>query len=615
MKTYFKHNLSIFSGRKILFVLLAFFIFNISAGAKDITLTWDPNNEPDLSHYIVYWGVSTGNYTEDSGNIGLVTEHSVTVPDDGQIYYFAVTAVDDAGLESDFSNEVNTGDSTTVGAPVANAGPDQNVNEGFVVCLDGSNSKDPDGGVLTYKWEQISGPAVTLDDPAFYQPLFNAPYVDAEGASLVFKLTVTDQEGLSATDTCIINIIYINNPPVANAGPDQNVNEGTSVYLSGSNSSDPDGDLLTYQWVQISGPAVTLDDSTKVQPVFDAPYIGTQGESLVFQLTVADESGLQSADTCVVNIVSVNSPPVADAGFDQNVDEGSTVFLYGSGSSDPEGDALTYQWVQISGTSVDLSDPLSADTEFDTFLVDPEGESLVFQLTVTDTEGMKSTDTCIVNVLWVNNPPAANAGGDQEALEGAVVVLDGSASSDPDGDLISYQWIQTGGYAVTLSDPNAANPYFVMPDGLSAEETLIFELTVTDENGLKAIDECYIFAAASVNKTYELTGSFGSVTPVERRKKSWVSAVFTVANFGNRIDNTFNVSFYISDDSSYDSSDSNIYSQAVTSLAEYDTVNILLDSVKVEGTLSGKYIICIIDDANQVTETDESNNIISALLR
>lgn len=74
-----------------------------------LTLTWDANTEPDMSHYIVYWGKESRKYDWNSGNIGLVTIYSkeFTPPYDAKTtYYFAVTAVDQTGLESDFSNEV-----------------------------------------------------------------------------------------------------------------------------------------------------------------------------------------------------------------------------------------------------------------------------------------------------------------------------------------------------------------------------------------------------------------------------------------------------------------------------------------------------------------------------
>jgi fibronectin type 3 domain-containing protein len=95
--------------RVAIFVLLVL-IFPVIVMAREVTLTWEPNSEPDLSHYIVYWGTASRFYTVNSGSIGLVTEHKVQLPNDGKIYFFAVTAVDEAGLESDFSNEVNTGE-------------------------------------------------------------------------------------------------------------------------------------------------------------------------------------------------------------------------------------------------------------------------------------------------------------------------------------------------------------------------------------------------------------------------------------------------------------------------------------------------------------------------
>jgi hypothetical protein len=91
------------------FSFVFLFLFSSEVTAREITLTWDANSEPDLSHYIVYWGTQPGIYTNNSGNIGLKTEYKTNIPDDDQIYFFAVTAVDTSGLESDFSNEVNTG--------------------------------------------------------------------------------------------------------------------------------------------------------------------------------------------------------------------------------------------------------------------------------------------------------------------------------------------------------------------------------------------------------------------------------------------------------------------------------------------------------------------------
>lgn len=131
--------------------------------------------------------------------------------------------------------------------PVANAGPDRNVQEGDPVLLDGSNSTDPDNDIASYLWEQTAGTPVNLSNPAAVQPTFTAPDVGAGGESLTFRLTVTDSEGQQGTDSCIVTISAVNHAPVADAGPDQTVTEGVVVTLDGSNSSDADNDITTYQ--------------------------------------------------------------------------------------------------------------------------------------------------------------------------------------------------------------------------------------------------------------------------------------------------------------------------------------------------------------------------------
>ena len=90
--------------------------------------------------------------------------------------------------------------------------------------------------------------------------------------------------------------------PTADAGPDQTVDEREIVVLDGSNSSDPDDGIASYQWVQTADPSVTLSNSEAVQPTFTAPNVGTEGATLTFQLKVSDNGGLQDTDTVIINI-------------------------------------------------------------------------------------------------------------------------------------------------------------------------------------------------------------------------------------------------------------------------------------------------------------------------
>jgi hypothetical protein len=324
-----------------------------------------------------------------------------------------VNNADDDADDDGYSNlqefqagtEPNNGDDFPNQAPIANAGSDQTVDEGDTVTLDGSNSYDSDDGIASYLWAHIIGPSVTLSDPAAITPTFTAPDVDLDGESLTFELTVTDNGGLQSTDTCIVNVTWVNIPPIANAGPDQTVDEGDTVTLDGSNSSDTDDGISFYIWTQLHGTQVELSNPNAAQPTFVGPDVDPDGESLTFELTVTDEGGLQSTDTCIVNVTWVNIPPIADAGSDQTVDEGAIVTLDGSSSYDSDDGIATYEWTQTAGTSVTLSDPASSQPTLISPDVGPEGESLTFELTVTDEGGLQSTDTCIVDVIATEQLP------------------------------------------------------------------------------------------------------------------------------------------------------------------------------------------------------------------
>ena len=143
-----------------------------------------------------------------------------------------------------------------------------------------------------------------------------------------------------------------------------------------------------------------------------------------------------------------NNPPEADAGFDQTVAVGDTVSLDGSGSSDPDGDPLTYQWSLSSvptGSSASLSAPANVNPSF---VADVSGEYTV-ELVVND--GTDDSPSAVVTVTTENATPMAEINYNQPVLTGDTVKLDGSGSSDADGNPLAYQWslasVPGGSYA------------------------------------------------------------------------------------------------------------------------------------------------------------------------
>jgi len=185
----------------------------------------------------------------------------------------------------------------------------------------------------------------------------------------------------------------------AKAGPDQTVKEGDAVQLDGRDSEDPDDDIISYLWEQTDGTEVALTDSNSVMAGFIAPDVGQGGEALIFQLTVTDNNGWQSSDTCIVNVTWENMAPTAKAsGPSQPVYEGSTVTLDSSGSSDPDDGIASWVWIQTKGKPVTLSDSTASQPTFVCPPVGVGGAELTFQLKVTDLGGLQDTDEISITI-------------------------------------------------------------------------------------------------------------------------------------------------------------------------------------------------------------------------
>jgi PKD repeat protein len=376
--------------------------------------------------------------------------------------------------------------------PTADAGPDQTVSQGQTVLLNGSNSTDPDDGIATYRWTQTGGPTVTLSDPGASQSSFTAPEVSQGGVTLTFELTVVDRGGNQATDVCAVNVTLENEPPQANAGPDQTVAGGSVVTLDGSSSLDIDDGIAGYLWTQTGGPAVTLSNPSSSQATFTAPAVGPGGASLSFNLTVTDAGGLQNTDACIVNVSWQNQPPTAVVTPNYvETDGGATVTLDGSKSTDPDDGIASYLWTQVGGDPVSLSAPASAVTTFAAPNAGSAGKNLNFRLTVKDRGGLQSTADGTVYVRPATSsdtPPVADF---SYTVSGQSVAF-GDLSADSDGTIVSWSWdFGDGG---TAARENPSHSY-------STNGTYTVTLTVTDNGGASSSQSKTVTIATTTRRS------------------------------------------------------------------------------------------------------------------
>ena len=317
-------------------------------------------------------------------------------------------------------------------APTAAASADQTVAEGVTVQLDGSASSDPNGDTLTYLWTQIGGPTVTLSDITAVSPSFIAPSGLSTNALLTFSLTVNDGELDSTPDTVAVNV-------QATTVTANNIAGLASVSASSSYNG--------------YSPAAAIDGVVDGYPG-DSSREWASNQGVAGTWLTLDWGG---TGYLIDRVVIHDRPNVYDhiLAATLSFSDGSTVAV---GSPPNDGTALEVTFAPRAVTSLRLTvDAVSATTE-----------------------NIGLAEIEVYGSLSGNSAPTAVAGADQTVAEGVTVQLDGSASSDPNGDTLTYLWTQIGVPAVTLSDITAVSPSFIAPSGLSANALLTFSLTVND---------------------------------------------------------------------------------------------------------------------------------------
>jgi LmbE family N-acetylglucosaminyl deacetylase len=503
-----------------------------AAGGSAVSLTGS-GSDPEASALTYAWAQTAGTAVTLAGSGATRTFTAPAATALAQTLKFQLTVSDAVGaqaLDEVIVTVPASGTPPPNQAPTANAGANQTVNGGASVTLTGSGT-DPEGSALTYTWTQFSGPSVTLAGSGAART-FTAPAATASAQTLVFQLIVSDGSLSSPAAQTTVTVSAsspTNQAPTANAGASQTVNGDASVTLTGS-GADPEGSALTYTWTQFSGPSVTLAGSGASR-TFVAPAATASPQTLVFQLVVSDGSlSSTPAQTTVTVSASTTTPPsttnlaltstatASTAGTTQPADRVRDGFTDGYPTNAAHEWASNGQgvnaWVQLTWASaqtlnqVRLFDRPNTDDRvmagtltFSTGAsvavgpLDNAGAALTVSFASRSVTWVRFTVTQVSSTTYnvglaefeaynsdapvANLAPTANAGANQSVAQGATVTLHGSASSDPEGATLTYDWAQTAGPAVLTVD-NVVNPTFVAPSGSTTDLTLTFELVVSD---------------------------------------------------------------------------------------------------------------------------------------
>ena len=230
--------------------------------------------------------------------------------------------------------------------PLVSPGDDIQTYSGLTVQLSASHS-DVDGEIATIEWSQVSGPEVSIDNPASSSTFFTAPTVSSE-STIVLQYAVTDDRGARTTQLLTV-LVAVNHPPTADAGPDVNALADTSVQLDGSGSDDPEG-AINYSW---SGNY--LSDPSVVNPVIELPELGFN-YSGNYTLTVTDSLGATATDTVTVNVFTLRQDADQDSLPDgwEVVNFGDTTSF--GGSDDPDSDGVVNTQELSDGTNPNVAD-------------------------------------------------------------------------------------------------------------------------------------------------------------------------------------------------------------------------------------------------------------------
>ncbi|GHU70978.1 hypothetical protein FACS1894184_17180 [Clostridia bacterium] len=424
---------------------------------KSLAISCAASTDPDgdAITYIWEYQLGTGAWTA-IGSATSATSTTLTVPTSTATITIRVKARDALGNESGYRTGTakNINQPPTVPGTITYSGPSL----GKSITLTTGGSTDPDSDAITYVWEYRidSGAWVSAGTSTALNISHNVP---ASGLTYTARVKARDAQG-NESDYRTGSTLNINQPPTVPS----NITYGTpsvgkSIAISTGGSTDPDNDAITYVWeYQLgTGTWTAIGSTAALSTSFTVP---TSTATITFRVKARDAVGNESAYR-TGTVKNINQPPTVPSSITFGTPlSGKTLTITTGGSTDPDGDAITYvwerqtaggAWVQIgTGTTLTVTDTVPTVTVATTYNV---------RVKARDAQGNES-DWRTGTVKNINRPPTTPSSATYGVPSaGKSITLTTGGSTDPDGDTITYVWerqVDTGawtqvGTATTLT--------------------------------------------------------------------------------------------------------------------------------------------------------------------